>query len=67
MLARKQGLDRRKRQLEAKLFSTTIGNMIQWTREASADEVNAMAGDLLFAVKDLQAAIAAKAKEQMAA
>jgi hypothetical protein len=41
--------------------------MIQWTREASADEVNAMAGDLLFAVKDLQAAIAAKAKEQMAA
>jgi hypothetical protein len=65
-LARKQDVDRRKRQLDAELFSTTIGNMIQWTKEAGAGEVNAMAEDILFGLRDLQAAIAAKAKEQMA-
>ena len=66
-VARKQDIDRRKRQLDAELFSTTIGSMIQWTKEASAEEVNAMADDILFALKDLQSAIAAKAKEQLAA
>jgi len=66
-LERKQDIDRRKRQLDAELFSTTVGNMIQWTKEASADEVGARAEDILFALKDLQYAVAARAKEQMAA
>ena len=66
-LARRQDVDRRKRQLDAELFSTTVGTMIQWTKEASADEFNGLAEDILFGLKDLQAAIAAKAKEQVPA
>ena len=62
-LAKKQDIDRRKRQIEAEMLPTTIGDMIQWTREATPTAVAELAEEILFGLKDLQSAIAARLKE----
>lgn len=58
----RQEIERRKRKLEADRFTFTIGDVVQWVNEASAEEVQDVAEDLMFALNDLRAAIAAKSK-----
>jgi hypothetical protein len=62
-MARKQEIDRRKRQVEAEMLPTTIGDIIQWSKEASPAAVTDLAEEILFGLKDLQSAIAARLKE----
>jgi hypothetical protein len=62
-LAKKQDIERRKRQLDAEIFSITVGNLVQWARESHVHEVAALSDEILFGLKDLQAAISAKLKE----
>jgi hypothetical protein len=62
-LAKKMDIERRKRQIEAEALATTLGDMIQWTKEASVAEVTELADEILFGLKDLKSAIANKLKE----
>ena len=62
----RQEIERRKRKLEADRFTFTIGDVVQWVNEASAEEVQDVAEDLMFALNDLRAAIAAKSKRPKA-
>ena len=59
----RQDLERRKRKLEAERFQFTIGDIIQWVKEASTEEVQASSDDLLFALNDLRAAIVSKSRD----
>ena len=59
----RQDLERRKRKLEAERFQFTVGDLIQWVKEASAEEVKAASSDFIFALNDLRTALAAKCKD----